>query len=143
MEYNLDSFSFKDKKIIKSNPDKTPYELLELGISQPGYARLVEQYETGKVEESKQTVAPEAVQKPKVTKEEDTIIAQPKIIKPEEPKKPTVQRRLPGTPKTPAKIKLNSRVRLHDKATGKTRYVDAAFAQKLIRGSMSNQYKIV
>lgn len=36
-------FSFKDKKIIDSNPDKTPYELLELGLSNKAYEKLLQE----------------------------------------------------------------------------------------------------
>ena len=37
----------KDKKIISANPNKAPYELLQLGLSQEGFAELDKQSTSG------------------------------------------------------------------------------------------------
>src|SRR5690606_1018554 len=38
---NLKGFSNRDKSIINKNPDKNPYELKELGLSNAGFERLL------------------------------------------------------------------------------------------------------
>ncbi len=40
----MEGFSTKDAKIIRENEGKTPYDLLQLGLSQKGYERLLERH---------------------------------------------------------------------------------------------------
>lgn len=47
---DLEGFSNKDKGIITRHPDASPYELLEHGLSQKAYDRLIAQNEKQKVE---------------------------------------------------------------------------------------------
>jgi hypothetical protein len=44
---DLTAFAPKDRALIKNNPDKTPYELLALGLSQKAYERLTVDGSTG------------------------------------------------------------------------------------------------
>ncbi|OSZ79112.1 hypothetical protein CAP35_12925 [Chitinophagaceae bacterium IBVUCB1] len=51
---NITKYSPKDARIIRDNEDKTPDELLALGLSQRGYRRLLEH--TIEVEETRSAV---------------------------------------------------------------------------------------
>lgn len=67
---DLEGFSNKDKGIITRHPDASPYELLEYGLSQKGYDRLISMNEQEKVEKLKSDK--EYTEAPQPKQEEET-----------------------------------------------------------------------
>ena len=60
----LEQFSPADRKKIQDNPDKSPYELLELGLSQKGFEKLLSfnEEERKKLEKQEEALKPEVIE---------------------------------------------------------------------------------
>ena len=84
-----EQYGNRDAKIIRENEGKTPYELLDLGLSKSAYERLMKKTEkptvTEAVSEPKEAVKPEAPKpesaalKPDVVEQTTKRPAQPKL----------------------------------------------------------------
>lgn len=118
-KYNLKGFAPKDAKIIKQNSDKTPYELLALGISHKAYERLLEQ-------------------EPTPTKEDNTTVDASMVENTEGKLQPTKVEKVEYQKATDTKqiskaVQNSSSVRVKNIETGKVISTSQYFAKILIR----------
>ena len=145
MIMDLESYSNRDKKIIRENPEKDAHGLLMLGLSQSGYERMVDSHDSEKVAELKVLDKINAKNvEPKILQTNNEIqIAQP-IIKKIEPNTKPIPKLSTATEYNSHKnTNFNGQVRVLNARTGKTILMSEPFAIKLVKGSTSNEYKIL
>lgn len=123
----------RDQRLVKENPTLSAYELLQKGLSQDAYNKLVqENYQPqGKIK-------PE-VQQPVIKTSEELIREYRENSKASQPVKPVVTRATPKINKPAQVVRGKSNMAyLHNKKTGKKTYMtraSAEFAAKLDKGN--------
>lgn len=129
----------RDAKIMRENEGKTPYELLQLGLSKAAYERLMNE----KVEPTKTVVEEAPAPEPQISASTESKLT-PDVVEhiDHKPKKAAAQPRLGRTADQLAKAKIGNRqVRLVG-PTGIPQLVSEKQAQKMVARNPSI-YKIV
>lgn len=146
MSIDLSNFRPKDAKIISENEGKEPYDLLELGLSQKAYERLI----SGDYKQLKETEAKAEVQKDisknteikpeiKPMQESKSNIVQPASIK----EVPTSKTKLtaPNVYKAQKAASNVGSVSVYNKRTGRTTKMSVSAANRLTK--QPNIYQIL
>lgn len=127
---NLDGFSFRDKKIIKDNPNKTLQELAALALSDKAYSKLELMAEEHAREISNQLKK----------QEQEARKDQNGAIQPVTVKTTTIAR--PAQPVLTSNNVGSQSVWLFNKTTNNRVYMSRKQAEKLVRNNPNN-FKIV
>lgn len=137
MSIDTGTFAPRDAKIIKENEAKTPYELLELGLSEKAYQRMISgDYKEKKEEPSKETPKQETAQ---VVQEEKSNIVKPKSVQ----EVPTSKTKLtaPNVYKAQKVASNVGSVNVYNKRTGSTVKMSVSAANRLAK--QPNIYQIL
>lgn len=126
-------FAPRDQKIITENEGKTPYELLELGLSEKAYNRLLD------IEATANTVKEPIAQKEeaKPAKQESEVVT-PNVRAVEEKSK--VKHTAPEKYKAQKIAAGSDKVSVLNKRTGKVILMKASFAARLLKNP--NEYSL-
>jgi len=125
-------FAPRDQKIITDNEGKSPYELLELGLSEKAYNRLLE------IEANANTVKVDAPKQESKVKQ-DSEVVKPNVRAVDEKSK--VKHTAPEQYKAQKVAAGHDKVNVLNRRTGKVTTMKASFAARLIKNP--NEYAIV